>query len=120
MDTRTLEEAAVNIRGGQHSYLLAGPDDSARVAVTWIVSPRGSRQPVHRHPDSEQVYVVVRGRGLMTVGDESAEVGEGTLIRVPPETDHAIEGVSDEPLVVVTATAPPFRFPTDSVFRFER
>jgi mannose-6-phosphate isomerase-like protein (cupin superfamily) len=120
MDMRTLDEAAVNVRGGQHSYLLAGPDDSDRLAVTWIVSPQGSCQPVHRHEDSEQVYVIVRGRGLMTVGDESAEVDEGTFIRVPPDTDHAIEGISEQPLVVVTATAPPFRLPTDSIFRYER
>lgn len=118
METRTLEQAALNIRGGQRSYLLAGPEDSDRVAVTWIVSPKGSRQPVHRHRDSEQVYVVVRGRGLMTVGRDTAEVGEGTLIRVPPDTDHAIEGASEEPLVVVTATAPPFPLPTDTTFRY--
>jgi mannose-6-phosphate isomerase-like protein (cupin superfamily) len=120
MDTRTLDQAPVNLRGGQRSYLLAGPEDSERLAVTWIESPRGSRQPVHRHADSEQVYVIVRGRGLMTVGAESLEVGEGTLVRVPPDTDHAIEGVSDEPLVVVTATVPPFVIAQDSVFRFER
>jgi mannose-6-phosphate isomerase-like protein (cupin superfamily) len=118
MDIRSLDDGAVNVRGGQRSYLLAGPDDSERLAVTWIVSPRGTRQPIHRHPESEQVYVIVRGRKLMTVGDESAGVGEGTFIRVPPNTDHAIEGTSDQPLVVVTATAPPFRFPPGSPFRF--
>ena len=37
----------------------------------------GSEQPVHSHPGSEQVYVIVQGRGAMTVGDETREVGPG-------------------------------------------
>ena len=118
MDIRTLEDAAINDRGGQRSYLLAGPDDSSRVMITWIASPCGTSQPVHRHEHAEQVYVVVRGCGRMTVAGETAEVGPGTLIRVPPGTDHAIQGLTVDPLTVVTATAPPFPFPVDSPFQF--
>jgi mannose-6-phosphate isomerase-like protein (cupin superfamily) len=34
----------------------------------------GSQQSLHAHDDSEQVYVVIRGRGLMIVDDEAVEV----------------------------------------------
>ena len=109
MDVRTLEEAPRNARGGQTSHLLLGSSDGARAAVTWIESPRGSKQALHTHDTQEQIYVVVRGRGRMTVGDEQREVGAGTCIRVPPGSQHAIEGISAEPLAIVTATVPPFR-----------
>lgn len=65
-------------------------------------------QAVHRHPDHEQVYVIVRGRGVMQVGDEMREVSEGTLVFIPPGAAHAIKNASDEPLVFVSATSPPF------------
>jgi mannose-6-phosphate isomerase-like protein (cupin superfamily) len=65
-------------------------------------------QPLHEHESQEQVYVVVRGRGAMIVGDEERDVGEGTLVAVPLRTPHAIRNDSDAPMTYVSATAPPF------------
>ena len=108
MDRRTLEDAPRNQRGGQTSHLLLGLADHARASITWIEAPRGSRQPLHTHDTQEQVYVVVRGTGRMQVGEDQADVGPGTCIRVPAGSPHAIEGRSAEPLAVVTITVPPF------------
>jgi mannose-6-phosphate isomerase-like protein (cupin superfamily) len=55
----------------------------------------------------------------MKVGGEEQEVGAGTMVFVPPRTDHAIRNVSDEPLVYVSATAPPFELPPEgTVFSY--
>ena len=77
---RTLEQSPRNHRGGQVSYLLLGPGqfDSKNLAITWVEGAPGSEQPAHSHPDNEQAYVIVRGRGLMTVGTETQEVGQGS------------------------------------------
>jgi mannose-6-phosphate isomerase-like protein (cupin superfamily) len=110
MDTTSLTESPLNRRGGQESYLLLakGQFGSENLAITWVDCPPGTQQPVHRHRDPEQVYVIVRGRGTMLVGSEWAEVGEGTLVFVPPGTDHAIRNDGTELLSYVSATAPPF------------
>ncbi len=110
MHTQTLEESPRNHRGGQVSYLLLarGQFGSQNLAMTWVEGEPGSEQAVHAHPASEQVYVVISGRGVMTVGDEQREVAAGTMILVPPRTGHAIRNTGDEPLVYVSATAPPF------------
>jgi mannose-6-phosphate isomerase-like protein (cupin superfamily) len=122
MHAQTLEESPRNHRGGQVSYLLLtkGQFGSQNLAITWVEGEPGSEQAVHAHPANEQVYVVVRGRGVMTVGDEQQEVGAGTMIFVPPRTGHAIRNTGEEPLVYVSATAPPFELPPEgSGFEYE-
>lgn len=113
MYTQKLEESPRNHRGGQVSYLLLtkGQFGSSNLSITWVEGAPGSEQPVHAHPENEQIYVIVRGRGVMKVGEEQREVEPGTLVFVPPATDHAIHNSGDEPLLYVSATAPPFDLP---------
>jgi mannose-6-phosphate isomerase-like protein (cupin superfamily) len=110
MHIQPLDNAPVNERGGQKSHLLLGPAQfgSKNLAITWVDCAPGSMQAVHGHPDNEQVYVIVRGRGVMQVGGEMQEVSEGTLVFIPPGAAHALKNTSDEPLVFVSATSPPF------------
>jgi len=110
MDIQELAAAPINERGGQRSYLLLGRGQfgSENLAITWVDAGPGSMQAVHGHPDNEQVYVVVRGRGVMHVGDDMQEISEGTLVFILPGVAHAIKNSTDEPLVFVSATSPPF------------
>jgi mannose-6-phosphate isomerase-like protein (cupin superfamily) len=69
----------------------------------------------------EQVYVIVRGSGTMTVGDDRREVLAGTLVFIPPGVGHSIRNDGPDMLVYVSATAPPFEPPeSGDVFSFER
>ena len=110
MFVREVEESAREQRGGQTSYLLLAKGDfgSRNLAITWVECGPNSQQALHSHPGAEQVYVIVLGRGEMIVGDEREEVGGGTMILIPPDTDHAIRNPSDETLVYVSAASPPF------------
>ncbi len=110
MDVQRLDAAPINERGGQVSHLLLGRGEfgSKNLAITWVEGEPGSMQAVHGHPDNEQIYVIVRGRGVMQVGDEMEEVGKGTLVFIPPGAAHAIKNTGEEPLVFVSATSPPF------------
>ena len=110
MHTQTIAQAPVNRRGGQESYLLLskGQFGAQNLAINWVEGVPGSEQRAHLHEGQEQVYVIVRGRGLMRVGDEEQPVEAGTMILVPPLTLHSIRNASDEPLIYVSATAPPF------------
>jgi mannose-6-phosphate isomerase-like protein (cupin superfamily) len=110
MHTRHLSESPRHLRGGQTSYLLLteGQAGSGHLSITWVEGEAGSQQALHAHPDSEQVYVIVVGRGLMHVADEEQEVGPGTLVFIPKGALHAIRNVGSERLVYVSATSPPF------------
>lgn len=109
MHIRRLPDAAVYEREGLRSHVLldAGDFGSERLVVTWVEVPPGAAQRPHVHRASEQVYVIVRGKGTMTVGNEHAKVGEGDLVLVPTGTSHAIANEGDELLIYAAATAPP-------------
>lgn len=52
----------------------------------------GKRQGFgHRHEEAEEVYVVVRGGGLLKLDDEVIEIETLDAIRVSPEVTRAFE-----------------------------
>ncbi len=115
------QESLRNERAGQVSYLLLAPGQfgSNQMAITMVHGEPGSEQPMHSHPEAEQVYVVVAGTGLMRVNDEVQEVAPGMLVFIPPGAKHAIRNTGSDPLVYVSATSPPFEMPArDSAFAY--
>jgi mannose-6-phosphate isomerase-like protein (cupin superfamily) len=111
MDIQTLPSSPRHERGdGQVSHLLLanGQFGSRLLCITWVECQPGSQQARHRHLAQEQVYVIVHGQGQMLVGDKGHDVGEGTMVFVPPGTEHAITNTSSGLLVYVSATSPPF------------
>ena len=73
------------------------PANSAR-AICRSPGSRSRPGPSRRcapHEEAEQVYVVVRGAGTMSVAGDTQQVAEGDLILVPPATDHSIANDGD-------------------------
>ena len=54
----------------------------------------GEKVHPHQHPTYE-FYYVTHGRGIMQIGDETAEVYPGDLIKIPPDTVHSLWPVSE-------------------------
>ena len=107
MFRRNRSEAPRRERDGLVSRILLHDGDlpGARLTVTWVDVDPGSGQRPHSHAP-EQVYVIVRGRGRMKVGDEELLVVEGDLIYIPPDALHGIENLADEVLTYVSAATP--------------
>lgn len=106
---RRKDNAPVRDRQGLRSHVLLEDGDGAhsRMAVTWVDIEAGARQSVHQH-EPEQVYVIVRGTGQMTVGDEVCKVRAGDLIFIPSNVPHGIENVGGGRLSYVSASTPTF------------
>src|SRR5438128_5490320 len=100
MFTQTLDESPRDHRGGQVSFLLVGPGQfgTENLSITWVEDAPDSEQETHAHLGREQIYVVVRGNGLMRVGSEEQEVATGTMVFVPPGTPHSIRNTRRQPL----------------------
>jgi mannose-6-phosphate isomerase-like protein (cupin superfamily) len=81
-----------------HILMDAGELGSRNMSVTWLEVPAGIDQGLHSHEEAEQVYIVVSGRGTMTVGD---------LVLVPPATDHSIANSNAADLCCVSVQSPP-------------
>jgi mannose-6-phosphate isomerase-like protein (cupin superfamily) len=84
----------------------AGEMGSRHMSVTWLEVPAGAEQTLHSHEEAEQVYVVVRGSGTMSVAGDTQPVGEGDLILVPPATDHAVTSDNDVALTFISVQSP--------------
>lgn len=83
-------------------------DGSMRV---WVglsnIDPRSSSNR-HRHDDKEEVFYVVSGSGEMVVGYEREAIQVGSLILVPPGSEHQLVNDNDEALTVLSVVSPPF------------
>jgi mannose-6-phosphate isomerase-like protein (cupin superfamily) len=94
---------------GLTSHILFEKDDrsGSNVAITWVDVQPGAEQPPHHHAP-EQFYVIVRGHGIMRVGDERREMGPGDAVFIPPNVTHGIENTGSEVLSYVSASTPSF------------
>ena len=109
MLVRRLEEAPVEEWHRLRSHVLmdAGELGSRNMSVTWLEVPAGAEQALRSHEEAEQVYVVVRGAGTMSVAGDTQRVGEGDLILVPPATDHSVANDGDGVLACLSIQSPP-------------
>ncbi len=90
-----------------HPLMDAGQLGARNMSVTWLEIPVGAEQTLRSDEGAEQVYVVVRGAGTMSVAGDTQDVGEGDLILVPPATDHSIANNGGADLACVSVQSPP-------------
>jgi mannose-6-phosphate isomerase-like protein (cupin superfamily) len=89
-----------------HLLMDAGELGARNLTVSWLTVPVGAEQTLRSHEQAEQAYVVVRGRGSMSVAGDTQQVGEGDLILVPPATEHSISNDGDAELASVSIQSP--------------
>jgi len=70
--------------------------------------PAGGAVTPHRHRQIEEIYYVVSGRGLMTVGDETQEVEAGDAIYIPRGHRHTLKNTGTEPIKLILVCGPAF------------
>ncbi len=62
---------------------------------------------LHRHAPAE-IYYVLEGQGVVTLDGAEIEVGPGSAVFIPRDTEHGIRNSGDAPLRLLYA------FPVDS------
>ncbi len=96
-DRSTIRELMCPARHGNQAQSLAE-----------AIVPAGRRTLLHRHLSSEEIYFIVRGEGLMTLGDTSFPVRAGDTICIPPGTPHAITAGPRQRLRILCACSPAY------------
>ena len=94
--------------GGALSKPLVMPDTAGSKHLDYRISMYQPKAYVakHSHKVQEQVYHVLAGEGLMTVGDEERVVRKHDFIFLPPGVEHAIENTGTEDLIFIVVTSP--------------
>jgi mannose-6-phosphate isomerase-like protein (cupin superfamily) len=72
-----------------------------------IVAPDASTR-LHRHHQTEEIYHVIAGHGVMTLGEMSIEIGVGDSVCIAPGTAHAVHNNGETDLVILCCCAPPY------------
>ena len=68
----------------------------------------GQKTLLHRHQQTEEIYYITQGRGLMTLGKQQFEVLQGDTICIPPGAVHCLENLIDEELVLLCCCSPAY------------
>src|SRR5882724_7758072 len=91
---------------GITSFLLASPRTCGAeyLTTTLAVIQQGGEQRIHSHRP-EQVYFILEGSGLMTVGDETQRVGPGDCVFIPSGQPHGLKNDGDVILRYFSAAA---------------
>lgn len=94
---------------GITSFLLASPRTcgAEHLTTTLAVIQQGGEQRIHSHRP-EQVYFILEGTGLMTVGDETQRVGPGDCVFIPSGQPHGLKNDGDMNLRYFSAAAPAY------------
>jgi len=61
----------------------------------------GRRTSLQRHNHREEHWVVIKGRGKITLGNEIIEVEKGDMISIPKRALHRIENIGNENLEII-------------------
>ena len=81
-----------------------------RCSLAEEMLPPGCAVAPHHHRELEEIYYIISGSGVMTVGDERREVGAGDAIYVPRNHQHTLENTGDEPIRLLVACGPAFYY----------
>jgi mannose-6-phosphate isomerase-like protein (cupin superfamily) len=101
---RPLEVEAVRQRlaAGNGGYEVVHTSPGLEIGVYVLVAPEPDRQQPHA---DDEVYVVLEGRGVLTIEGESVPVQEGQAAFVPAGADHRFTGYEGLSVLVVFARA---------------
>ena len=99
--------------GGVTSEQLLFPENSKsqRVTITRVTVAPGAKSPRHTHVTSEQVWVALRGSGLLLLeGTATAPFVEGDVVRFAEGEVHGFENTGRVEFVYLAVTSPPLNF----------
>jgi quercetin dioxygenase-like cupin family protein len=106
MDFATLENLGVR------SVQIVWPRNAPEALVTTRVTMEpGSISARHSHPNSEEIWIVERGRATLLMDqDQTDNVQAGDVVRTPAGSIHGVNNTGHEPFVYLAVTTPPQDF----------
>ena len=98
---------------GVTSRQLLFPENSSstRLTITRVTIKPGARNPPHRHPVSEQVWIALRGHGNLHLDAGRIEsLVAGDVVRFEDGDLHGFENTGTTDFEYLSVTSPPVNF----------
>jgi len=95
---------------GQIHWLIGQADMPGAEQTFGVVRIEpGKRNPLHLHPNCEELLYVIEGEADHKLGDEMFHLQAGDVIRIPRNVPHWALNTGDRPLVAVISFSAPDR-----------
>ena len=108
--THYREIPAYVTKDGSSIRELMHPDHhgSRQQSLAEATVPPGTETRLHQHRNSEELYHITQGEGLMTLGDKTLHVVPGDTICIAPLTPHKIKNTGSFDLKILCCCAPAY------------
>ena len=90
--------------GSLMTFLATGDDTHGQCALIEVVARRGNVPPPHIHHREDEIFYVLEGEIVVSVGDRTIKVTAGTMVFLPRDVRHSftIESEQSRMLILVT------------------
>lgn len=105
-DPEVLATTYIAHRGAVARMVITSQYLQSMEFLAYAVLPPGN--VIEEHTDEvEEIYLIVKGSGVMKVGDEEREVKEWDAIWLPAGEPHALRNTSGEEMFIIVNAAYP-------------
>jgi mannose-6-phosphate isomerase-like protein (cupin superfamily) len=87
----------------------------SRCSLAEETLPPGHAVAPHRHREIEEIYYILSGTGVMTVGEQSRQVSSGDAVYISRGQVHSLNNTGSEPIKLLLVCGPAF-FYEDAIF----
>jgi mannose-6-phosphate isomerase-like protein (cupin superfamily) len=110
MKTRYADIPAYVTKDGSTIRELLHPDHHGNQlqSLAEATVPPGGRTLLHRHRQTEELYHITAGQGLMTLGDTQFSVVSGDTVAIAPGTPHCIANPGSVELRLLCCCSPAY------------
>jgi mannose-6-phosphate isomerase-like protein (cupin superfamily) len=93
-----IEGAKTRLAAADGGYEIVHQSDGLEIGVYVLVAPEPDCQQPHA---DDEVYVVLEGRGVLTVEGEPVQLREGHAVFVPAGAEHRFTGYEELSVLVI-------------------
>ena len=110
MHTHYLQIQAFITKDGSEIRELMHPTEHGNTNQSFAEAtvPVGSQTQRHKHIQTEEIYHVTQGVGLMSLGERQFEVRDGDTVCIQPGVAHNIKNLGEVPLKILCSCSPPY------------
>ena len=105
-DKEVLDTTYIAHRGAVARMVLTSEHMQAIEFLAYAILPAGNTIEEHVDP-VEEIYLIFRGNGTMSVGKESRKVKDGDAIWIPVGEPHSLVNTGGEEIFVLVVAAYP-------------
>ena len=101
---RPSPDHSVWYNGWLMSFLAAGEDTRGQFALIEAVARRGNVPPPHIHHREDEIFFVLEGEIVVSVGDRTIKGTPGTMVFLPRDVRHSFTIESDQIRMLILVT----------------